>query len=111
MDNGIIIIINLQGKIDKSVAHTSRQSWSYSYTDTKTGKTKTETRQILHTDRGNQQCYKRLNVSQSIVDDWINGKCPSFVPQKIWKSINPTKKLLAYVTRFDEGFGVTYEEV
>ena len=110
MDNGIIIITNLQGRIGKSVAHTQKQSWSYSYID-KTGKTRTESKVITHSDRGNSECYKRLAISPEVVHEWITGKCPNFVPARIWRTLNPNQKVLAYVNEFDEGFGVKFEEI
>lgn len=111
MNNGITIIINLQGRIGESVAHTQKQSWSFSYTDKKTGRTKTETRRILHSDRKVQECYKRTTISSEVVNDWIYGKCPNFVSPKVWKVANLEQKLQLYVNRYDEGFGVKYEKI
>ena len=108
--NGIVIIINLQGRIGKRVAHSERQSVTYKFTD-KEGKTRFETKEIVHNDREQSNCYKRTIISDSILNQWINGPAPSQFSNKLWKKLNSKQKIELYVSLFDEGYGVSFEEL
>lgn len=108
MNNGINIIINLLGKVGKRERHTTHQVVSYKYTDDD-GKILTKSKNILHTDRKNQGCYKRTSISGEIINQWINGANPSFISSKKWKQLSPKQKVEAYVATYDEGYGVSYE--
>lgn len=102
MTNNIVITINLLGRINGSVSHTETQAV---LDDSRKKVT------ILHNDRGDQSCYKRTSIHSSIVQQWVFGPVPFFSTARDWKRLNQTQRIKAYVDRFDEGFGVSYELV
>ena len=111
MNNGIIITINLQGRIGGSVAHTETQSMKVNVT-TDPKRPLFITKDILHNDRPEHTCYKRVRIQGEVVDSWVNGSSPSFVDAKVWRKLNrPIDKIKLYVATFDEGYGVEFEEV
>lgn len=102
MNKDIVIIVNLLGRINGSISHTGTQAIR-GY-DRKTVS-------IKHTDRGNQECYKRIPISSDVVEFWVSGATPSFVPARDWRRLSRKQRLDAQVSRFDEGYGVSYEEI
>lgn len=102
MNKDIVITVNLLGRIKGSVSHTGTQAIRRS--DRKTV-------EIFHTDRGDQECYKRIPVASEVVDFWVSGSAPSFLPARDWRRMTRKQKLDAHVSRFDEGYGVAYEEI
>ncbi len=107
--NGIIITTNLPGRIGGSVSHTSTQAVTINVAQ---GNKSTKiTREILHTDRPYQSCYKKVNISEEVVNDWISNTIPKWSNKKDWMKMSPVQRLISYVSTFDEGFGVTYEEL
>jgi hypothetical protein len=109
--NGIIITTNLPGRIGGSVRHTSTQTVSILISKIGSSKPVWISREILHTDRPYQSCYKKVNISEEVVNDWISNTIPEWSNKKDWMKMSPKQRLISYVSTFDEGFGVTYEEL
>ena len=111
MENGIVITTILQGKIGGSVSHTETQTVSVDISELGSKKPVWVSRQITHSDRGEQKCYSRLRISEKIVKEWISDNPPFWANKREWSKMNRNQRLASYVVRFDEGFGVTFEEI
>jgi len=111
MDNGIIITTFLQGKIGGSVRHTETQTIRFDNSEVGASKPMWINRKIIHNDRPEQKCYKKLKISSELVADWVSSNVPFWSNKKEWSRMNTTQRLSSYVSRFDEGFGVNYEEI
>lgn len=111
MDNGIIITTFLQGKIGGSVRHTETQTIRFDNSELGSNKPMWINKKIIHNDRSEQKCYKKLKISPEIVSGWVSNTIPFWSDKKEWSRMNTSQRLLSYVNRFDEGFGVIYEEI
>ena len=109
MNNGLVITIKLLGRINGSVRHTETQTIRTS--TTVKGKKQFENVKILHTDRGNQECVQKINISPEVVDFWTSNSNPFWVNTRDWKRMNKNQRIESYVARFDEGYGVSFELV
>lgn len=108
MDSGIVITVNLPGKIGPRVKHTTKQVYTADVTPLG-GKPEHMTRKIKHTNRVNLPAARKINISGEVVQFWQNSDCPFWARPHVWKKLNKTQKLQAYVATFDEGYGATYE--
>ena len=101
--NGIILIVNLPGKlgqtIDKQEVVNVRKG-EIVLAKTINFKAKEETK-----------CVRKTNISEEVVNGWIGNKAPSFVRDFIWKNMSKPQRLKAWVERFDEGYGVSFQEL
>lgn len=111
MNNGIIITTFLPGKIGGSVSHTEKQTIKVDASEVGSKKPLWVSKEITHTDRSEQPCYKKLRVHEKIVQEWISNTVPFWHNKKEWFKMNKNQRLVSYVMRFDEGFGVIFEEV
>jgi predicted type IV restriction endonuclease len=109
--NGIIITINLPGRIGGSVSHTSTQAMTIEVFKSGNSKPVRITREILHTDRSYQVCYKKTQISEEVVNSWISNTIPEWSNKKDWSKMSSKQRLVSYVSRFDEGYGVNFEEL
>lgn len=108
MDSGITIRINLLGKLGSLLKHTTKQNYSIKVTNEK-GREEILTRKILHTDRQSTLAVREFHISPMVLNKWITDSCPYWVKPQLWKKFTKEQKIQAYVSSFDEGFGVTYE--
>lgn len=108
MNSGIVISVNLPGRLEGAIKHVSTQTYSVKVF-TKEQKILTLTKDILHTDRQPTKCSRKINITPSIVALWVRSECPYWMQPKFWKNFSKTEKIQAFVNRFDEGYGVSYE--
>lgn len=109
MESGILLTINLQGRIGGCVKHTTKQIVTVDVTPVGSKHPEIISRKIKHTDRESVACVKKLRISQEVVDGWQNGEAPFWVKPYTWKGMNKKQRLEAYLNRFDEGFGISYQ--
>lgn len=105
--NSIVISVNLPGELEGNVKHLSIQSYSVKVF-TKDQKHLLITKDILHTDRKPTKCTRIINIPSAVVSSWIKSECPFWIYPKIWKVLSKEQKISTYVSRFDEGHGVSY---
>lgn len=108
MDSGILITVNLLGKIGPRVKHTTKQVYSVDVSPLG-GKPEFMTRKIKHTNRVNLPATRKLNISPEVVQYWQSSECPFWAKPHIWKKLSKNQRVAAYVATFDEGYGVNYE--
>lgn len=109
MENGIILTINLPGRIGGSVRHTETQTVKVQVIHK--GKVIWVSRKIVHNDRGEQNCVKKTWISAEVVNDWMSDSIPSFSNKKEWAKLTKQQRLVEYVSRFDEGYGISVESI
>lgn len=105
MNNGIILTINLQGRIGGRVSHSETQTVQVKE------KGKTKNVKILHTDRPIQECYQRVTISPETIDFWGSNYVPGFMNPRDWKRLSKKQRVMVHINSFDEGLGVSYEEL
>ena len=103
MSNGIVLIVNLQGKLGKSIE-------KQEVVNVRKGEI-VLTKTISYKAKEEQKCVRKTNISSEVVDSWIKGKAPHFIKEFLWKNMSKTQRLKAWIDRFDEGFGVSYQEL
>ena len=111
MNNGIIITTYFLGKIGGSVSHTEKQAVKTDISNAGSKKPLWSTVEILHNDRPLQKAYRKTRISEKLVEEWTSGTVPFWSNKKEWSKFTKQQRLISYVSRYDEGFGVTFEEV
>lgn len=110
MINGIIITTNLLGRIGGSVRHTETQAVRVD--SSKPGqKPKFETKTILHSDRKESECTRKTRIDPEILEDWASDAVPFWENKRNWQKFSKLQRIASYISRWDEGYGVTFEEV
>ena len=101
---GLIVTINLPGRIGGLTKHVNREKHTIKMqNDVYISKV------ILHSDRGESTCFKKLNISEEILNMWCSDEVPSWSTNKKWKMLTNEQKVLSYVKGLDEGFGFSLE--
>ena len=103
MHNGIVLIVNLVGKLGADEIKTEAVK-------SRNGEV-VLIKNISFKGKYPTKCVRKTNISGEVVDSWISGKAPNFIKEFIWKNMSKPQRLKAWVERFDEGFGVTYQEL
>ena len=103
MSNGIVLTVNLQGRLGKA---TEKQE----VVNVRRGEI-VLVKTITYLGREESKCVRKTNISGGVVDGWVGGKSPFFIKEFIWKNMSKPQRLKAWVERFDEGFGVSYQEL
>ena len=103
MSNGIVLTVNLQGRLGKA---TEKQE----VVNVRRGEI-VLVKTISYKSKEEQRCVRKTNISGEVVDSWIKGKAPHFIKEFLWKNMSKPQRLKAWVERFDEGFGVNYQEL
>ena len=110
-NNGLVITVNLTGRIGGSVSHTSSQTVKVDVSSEGSKRAILVDAEINHTDRPTHNCYRKINISPEVLDSWIVNKAPYFVKPQDWQRYDRTRKIIAHVSTFEEGFGVDYLEM
>lgn len=103
MSNGIVLTVNLVGRLEANVVR--EQDIQVRHGESLLIK------HITYLGKEESKCVRKTNISGEVVDGWISGKSPFFIKEFIWKNMSKTQRLKAWVERFDEGFGVNYQEL
>ena len=103
MNNGIVLTVNLVGRLGANVIREQDIQVRH-------GKSLL-TKHITYLGKEESKCVRKTNISGEVVDGWIGGKAPFFIKDFIWKNMSKPQRLKAWVERFDEGFGVSYQEL
>ena len=100
MEIALIITVNLKGELCGPVVHTDSQVVSFEKRSVK----------IIHNNRKEQVCYKRIQITNDVLKYWL-GECPKWEKQSRWKMLTNNQKIQSHVIKFDEGFGVKFEKI
>ena len=111
MKNGIIITTYFLGKIGGSVSHTEKQAVRTDISEVGSKKPIWAMVDILHSDRPLQKAYRKTRISGDLIEAWTSGAVPFWSNKKEWAKFTKQQRLVSYVSRYDEGFGVSFEEV
>ena len=125
MNSGIILTINLKGILGKKESNASGKqmqrkimSSPFEYSIRGQKGTVNYITPVGHFLAQNdfkqsedQKCVRKMNISEEVINEWTGSRAPFFVKEFIWKKMSKTQRLRAWIERFDEGFGVTYQEI
>ena len=103
MNNGIVLTVNLQGQLGKSVI--KEEAIQHRHGESLL------TKHITYLGKEESKCVRKTNISEEVVAGWIGGKSPFFIKEFIWKNMSKPQRLKAWVERFDEGYGVSFQEL
>ena len=103
MHNGIVLTVNLVGRLGKAIE--KQEVVNVRKGEIVLAKT------ISYKSKEEQKCVRKTNISGEVVDGWISGKAPNFIKEFIWKNMSKPQRLKAWVERFNEGYGVNYQEL
>ena len=103
MSNGIVLTVNLVGRLGKTIE-------KQEVVNVRKGEI-VLVKTLTFLGKEESKCVRKTNISGEVVDGWIGGKSPFFIKEFIWKNMNKTQRLKAWVERFDEGFGVSFQEL
>lgn len=103
MNNGIVLTVNLVGRLGTNVIR--EQDIQVRHGESLL------TKHITYLGKEETKCVRKTNISEEVIKGWIGNKSPFFVKEFIWKNMSKTQRLKAWVERFDEGFGVSYQEL
>ena len=126
MNNGIILIVNLQGVLGKKESNSSSRNLQRRMLASPYQRAVLNKKRVIvnyatpvgHFIAPNnfkaseeQKCVRKTNISEEVVNSWVSSKAPHFVKDFIWKNMSKAQRLKAWVERFDEGFGVSFQEL
>ena len=103
MNNGIVLTVNLVGKLGATIA--KEQDIQVRHGESLL------TKHIAYLGKEESKCVRKTNISEEVIKGWISNKSPFFIKEFIWKNMSKTQRLKAWVERFDEGFGVSFQEL
>ena len=111
MNTPIVVTVNLPGALLGPVKHTTKQVGRVDVSPVGSKNPEWITRRIKHTDRPVGNCFRIFPLSAEIVKSWTSAHAPApyWVKPQTWKKLNEQQKLMAMLSRFDEGYGVSYE--
>jgi len=103
MNNGIVLTVNLVGRLGANVVR--EQDIQIRHGESLL------TKHITYLEKEESKCVRKTNISEEVIAGWVGGKSPFFIKEFIWKNMSKPQRLKAWVERFDEGYGVTYQEL
>lgn len=103
MNNGIVLTVNLVGRLGKTLI--KEEVVSIRKGEVVLSKT------IEFNGKEEQKCVRKTNISEEVIKGWVGSKSPFFIKDFIWKNMSKTQRLKAWIERFDEGYGVSYQEL
>lgn len=103
MNNGIVLTVNLVGRLGANVIR--EQDIKVRHGESLL------TKHIIYLGKEETKCVRKTNISEEVIKGWIGNKSPFFVKEFIWKNMSKTQRLKAWIERFDEGFGVSFQEL
>jgi len=109
MESAIVVTVNLPGVLSGRVKHTTKQTGTVDVSPIGSKNPEYITRKIKHTDRTPVPCARIVPIAGTIVDAWVKSEVPFWIKAQVWKTYNKKQKIQAHVSRFDEGYGVSYE--
>lgn len=111
MGSGIVLTINLKGRISGPVKHTDKQIVTVDIAPLGAKYPEIVSRKIRHNDRIPTSCSRRLKISEEVVETWLHADCPHWEKPHQWKAMTRPQKIQSYLKSFDEGYGINYEFV
>lgn len=103
MNNGIVLTVNLVGRLGANVVREKDIQVRHGES--------LLIKHITYLGKEESKCVRKTNISEEVIKGWIGNKSPFFVKEFVWKNMSKTQRLKSWVERFDEGFGVQYQEL
>lgn len=103
MNNGIILTVNLVGALGKNIIKEEDVQQRHGES--------LLTKHIAYRGKEESKCVRKTHIAEEVINDWVKGKSPFFIKEFIWKNMSRQQKLKVFVERFDEGRGVSFQEL
>lgn len=103
MNNGIVLTVNLLGALGKNVI--KEENIQHRHGESLL------TKHVTYLGKEESKCVRKMNIHEEVILGWVGSKSPFFIKEFIWKNMSKQQRLKAWVERFDEGYGVTYQEL
>lgn len=103
MNNGIVLTVNLVGRLGSNVVKTEAVK-------SRSGET-VLLKNITFPGKEETKCVRKTNISEEVVKGWVSSKAPHFCKDFLWKKMSKQQRLRAWAERFDEGNGVSFQEL
>ena len=110
-NSGILLTVKLKGKIGGPVKHTEKQNITVDISPVGSKRPEWSSRKITHNDRSEQECCRKCMINENIVKSWENSECPYWEHPVAWKNFSEEKKVQSFLSRYDEGYGISYEYI
>lgn len=104
----ISVVVNLPGALSGPVKHVSKQVGTVDISPVGSKTPQIITRKIKHNDRVQSPCFRVFPIQGNIVKEWVKGECPYWVHPKQWKKMTNNQRIMAHLSLFDVGFGVSF---
>ena len=56
-------------------------------------------------------CCVKTVIRANVIKHWQSNECPFWEKPFVWKHMNKKERVKSYINRFDEGYGVSFEEL
>ena len=109
MSSALLLTIKLKGKISGPKKHTDRQVVTVNVTPIGARFPEVMTKKILHTDRVETECSKKMRLSEELVHEFETSECPHWEKPTTWKNMSRSQRLLSHLKRYDEGYGISFD--
>jgi hypothetical protein len=109
MELAIVVTVNLPGVLNGRVKHTTKQTGTVNISPVGSKNPEWITRKIKHTDRTPVPCVRIVPIAGEIVTAWVKNDAPYWIKPQLWRIMNKKQKIQIHVSRFDEGYGVSFE--
>ncbi len=97
------------GEIEGRIPHLTRQRHTVLLSEEFGG---SMNRNILHSDRIPTKACRIFTVAAEHVTSWVRkDQCPEWEKPEHWANKTREQRLLSHLRRFDEGYGVSYEDL
>lgn len=103
MSNGIVLTVNLVGRLGKNIIKEEDVQQRHGET--------LLTKHIAYSGKEESKCVRKINISEDVVNGWVDNKSPFFIKESLWKNMTKAQRLNVQIERFNEGFGVSYQEL
>jgi len=97
MTEGIILTVNKKGALRHTEMYLNHNGFYAG------GKTYETTKDF--------NCCVKTVIKADIINHWQSNECPFWEKKFVWSKMSKQDRLKSYLNRFDEGYGVTFEEL
>lgn len=105
--SSILLSVKLKGQLTSPVKHVDSQIITLDLSTPK--RSNVISKKIVHTNRIESECYRKLKISEEVVNYMESSECPAWEKPIRWKNMSKKLRVLSHLNRLDEGFGISIE--
>jgi hypothetical protein len=107
--SSILLTVNLKGRLGCPVKHVDFQKVTVDVAPMDAHRPEFVSKVIKFNDRSEASCQRKQIISEDVVNHWATSECPYWESPHHWKTFTKHQRILSYLHRFDEGFGISFE--